>query len=121
MILRQQPITASSGHPSERRRPWAALAAGGLRVRHGVGDTHRAEEPHAVMGEALRGAGHPQGAPPRAAAHLRELVACARVHPRVVMEIVEHSAIEMTMNVYGHVNVDAQRVALDRLDDELSG
>jgi integrase len=43
------------------------------------------------------------------------------VHPRVVMEIVGHSAIEMTMNVYGHVNLDTQRVALDRLDDELSG
>jgi integrase len=43
------------------------------------------------------------------------------VHPRVVMEIVGHSAIEMTMNVYGHVNVGTQRIALDRLDDELSG
>jgi integrase len=43
------------------------------------------------------------------------------VHSRVVMEIVVHSAIEMTMNVYGHTNVDTQRVALDRLDDELSG
>ena len=43
------------------------------------------------------------------------------VHPRVVMEIVGHSAIEMTMNVYGDVNVDTQRIALDRLDDELSG
>jgi hypothetical protein len=27
----------------------------------------------------------------------------------------------MTMNVYGHVNVDTQRVATDRLDDELAG
>ena len=43
------------------------------------------------------------------------------VHPRVVMEIVGHSAIEMTMNVYGHVNLSTQRAALDRLDDELSG
>jgi integrase len=43
------------------------------------------------------------------------------VHPRVVMEIVGHSAIEMTMNVYGHVNLGTQRAALDRLDDELSG
>jgi integrase len=43
------------------------------------------------------------------------------VHPRVVMEIVGHSAIEMTMNVYGHVNLDTHRVALDRLDYELSG
>jgi hypothetical protein len=31
------------------------------------------------------------------------------VHPRVVMEIVGHTAIEVTMNVYGHVNVDTQR------------
>jgi integrase len=43
------------------------------------------------------------------------------IHPRVVMEIVGHSAIEMTMNVYGHVNLGTQRAALDRLDDELSG
>jgi hypothetical protein len=38
------------------------------------------------------------------------------VHPRIVMEIVGHSAIEMTMNVYGHVNLDTQRNALDNLD-----
>jgi integrase len=42
------------------------------------------------------------------------------VHPRIVMEIVGHSAIEMTMNVYGHVNLDAQRAALDHLDDQLA-
>ncbi|MDQ3988830.1 MAG: site-specific integrase [Actinomycetota bacterium] len=42
------------------------------------------------------------------------------VHPRVVMEIVGHSAIEMTMNVYGHVNLDVQRRALDTLDEELT-
>ena len=42
------------------------------------------------------------------------------VHPRVVMEIVGHSDIEMTMNVYGHVNLEIQRRALDGLDDELS-
>jgi integrase len=41
------------------------------------------------------------------------------VHPRVVMEIVGHSAIEMTMNVYGHVNLDTQRSALDSLDEGL--
>jgi integrase len=49
------------------------------------------------------------------------LLLALAVHPRVVMEIVGHSAIDMTMNVYGRVNVDTQRVALDRLDDELSG
>lgn len=37
--------------------------------------------------------------------------------PRVVMEIVGHSALEMTMNVYGHVNLDSRRDALDRLAD----
>lgn len=41
------------------------------------------------------------------------------VHPRIVMEIVGHSAIEMTMNVYGHVNLDSQRRALGLLDDQL--
>lgn len=43
------------------------------------------------------------------------------VHPRVVMEIVGHSGIEMTMNVYGHVNLDVQKGALDTLNDELTG
>ncbi len=42
-------------------------------------------------------------------------------HPRVVMEIAGHSAIDMTMNVYGHVNLDAQRTALSRLDDLVGG
>jgi integrase len=42
------------------------------------------------------------------------------VHPRIVMEIVGHSAMEMTMNVYGHVNLEAQRIALGHLDEQLS-
>ena len=41
------------------------------------------------------------------------------VSPRVVMEIVGHSAIEMTMNVYGHVSLDNQRAALDLLNAQL--
>jgi len=36
------------------------------------------------------------------------------------MEIVGDRAIEMTMNVYGHVNLSTQRAALNQLDDELS-
>ena len=47
------------------------------------------------------------------------LLLALSVHPRTVMEIVGHSAIEMTMNVYGHVSLDTQRAALDALDDEL--
>ena len=42
------------------------------------------------------------------------------VHPRVVMEIVGHSAMEMTMNVYGHVNLDTQRIAVNQLNEQLS-
>ena len=37
------------------------------------------------------------------------------VPPRTVMEIAGHSALEMTMNVYGHVTLDDKREALDRL------
>ena len=42
------------------------------------------------------------------------------VSPRVVMEIVGHSAIEMTMNVYAHVSLDNQRAALDLLNAQLA-
>lgn len=41
------------------------------------------------------------------------------VHPRVVMEIVGHSAMDMTMNVYAHVSLDTQRHALDVLNAEI--
>ena len=41
------------------------------------------------------------------------------VPPRTVMEIAGHSALEMTMNVYGHVTLDDKREALDRLGDLL--
>jgi integrase len=37
--------------------------------------------------------------------------------PRTVMEIAGHSALEMTMNVYGHVALDSRRQALSRLAD----
>jgi integrase len=39
------------------------------------------------------------------------------VPPRVVMEIAGHSTLEMTMNVYGHVDLDSRREALGRLAD----
>ncbi len=41
------------------------------------------------------------------------------VSPRVVMEIAGHTALEMTMNVYGHVDMDDRREALDRLNELL--
>ncbi len=33
------------------------------------------------------------------------------------MEIVGHSTLEMTMNVYGHVTLDDKRAALDKLGE----
>jgi integrase len=39
------------------------------------------------------------------------------VPPRVVMEILGHSTIDVTMNIYGHVMLDAQRKALRHIDD----
>jgi integrase len=41
------------------------------------------------------------------------------VPPRVVMEIVGHSTLDMTRRVYGHVSLDAQRNALGQLGDLL--
>jgi integrase len=41
------------------------------------------------------------------------------VPPRVVMEVLGHSALEVTMTIYGHVMLDAQRAALTGMDDLL--
>ena len=37
------------------------------------------------------------------------------VPPRTAMEIVGHTTLEMTMNVYGHVNLESKRQAMDQL------
>ncbi len=39
------------------------------------------------------------------------------VPPRTAMEIVGHTTLEMTMNVYGHVSLESRREAMDRLGD----
>ena len=41
------------------------------------------------------------------------------VPPRTVMQIVGHTVMEMTMERYGHVNLDDQREALSLLDQAL--
>ncbi|MDQ2934069.1 MAG: site-specific integrase [Chloroflexota bacterium] len=43
------------------------------------------------------------------------------IHPRVVMEMLGHSTIAVTMNVYSHVTPALQREAADRMDGILSG
>ena len=42
------------------------------------------------------------------------------VPPRTAMEIVGHTTLEMTMNVYGHVNLDSKRHAMDQMGDLFS-
>ena len=39
------------------------------------------------------------------------------VPPRTTMEIVGHTTLEITMNVYGHVTLDDKRAAMDQLGD----
>ncbi|MGB9281030.1 MAG: tyrosine-type recombinase/integrase [Pseudonocardiaceae bacterium] len=41
------------------------------------------------------------------------------VPPRTVMQIVGHTMMEMTMERYGHMNLDDQREALSLLDQAL--
>ena len=43
------------------------------------------------------------------------------VPPRVVMEVLGHSALEVTMTIHGHVMLDAQRQALAGMDGLLTG
>ncbi|MET4644130.1 integrase [Streptomyces atratus] len=44
------------------------------------------------------------------------LLTAAGAAPRVVMEILGHSQIAVTMNVYAHVVLDTQREAVSHLD-----
>ena len=42
------------------------------------------------------------------------------VHPKVVQELLGHSQISMTMDIYSHVLPTMQREAMDRLNQEFS-
>lgn len=49
------------------------------------------------------------------------LLAALDVHPRVAMQILRHSKIAVTMEIYTHVPSDLTREALRRLGDSLDG
>ena len=49
------------------------------------------------------------------------LLVAMDVHPRVVMQILRHSQIAVTMNVYSEVTSNETREALKRLGKELEG
>jgi integrase len=43
------------------------------------------------------------------------------VHPRAIMELLGHSSITVTMNVYGHVMPAMMREAADKMDAIIGG
>jgi site-specific recombinase XerD len=43
------------------------------------------------------------------------------VHPKVVQELLGHSQISMTMDVYSHVLPTMQQDAMNRLNEALQG
>ena len=47
------------------------------------------------------------------------LLAALDVHPRVAMQILRHSKIAVTMEVYSHIPSDVTREALRKLGDQL--
>jgi integrase len=49
------------------------------------------------------------------------LLAALDVHPRVAMQILRHSKIAVTMEIYTHIPSDLTRAALRRLGDQLEG
>jgi integrase len=42
------------------------------------------------------------------------------VPPHVVRDIVGHSALDVTMNIYAHVSLDEKRMAMEKLADRLA-
>jgi integrase len=49
------------------------------------------------------------------------LLVALDVHPRVAMQILRHSQIAVTMDVYSHVTSDSTLQALKRLGERLEG
>ncbi|MET7714008.1 tyrosine-type recombinase/integrase [Streptomyces sp. NPDC005407] len=64
---------------------------------------------------------HPSGALPRSSAHLASLLHEQGADARTIMEVLGHSSIRVTMDVYTFVRLDTQRAAFDRVSDALAG
>lgn len=59
--------------------------------------------------------------PPVACHTCASLLVALDVHPRVAMQILRHSQIALTMNVYSEAQSKATRSALERLGKQLGG
>ena len=70
--------------------------------------THINEDPHTTSLDVTRKA-------------CASLLVALDVHPRVAMQILRHSQIAVTMDVYSQVTSDATSRALKRLGEELEG
>jgi integrase len=44
-----------------------------------------------------------------------------KVHPKIVQEILGHSQISMTMDIYSHVLPTMQEEAMNKIDEALGG
>jgi integrase len=49
------------------------------------------------------------------------LLLAMEIHPKVVQELLGHSQISITMNLYSHVLPSMQRDAMNDMDDFLKG
>jgi len=47
----------------------------------------------------------------------RSAATILRVHPKVVQELLGHSSISMTVNIYSHILPSMQQEAMNKLDD----
>ena len=126
-----------------RAAPAAALCSAALAAHRSATRWDRAgrsgmARPRPDRDDAVRAAGRPPELPSgvqgagrsgrrpeitvhAAAAHLRLVARAMDVHPRVAMQILRHSQIAVTMNVYSEVSTEDTREALRRLGERLGG
>lgn len=116
------PPQAVAALECERERQDAARRAAGDRwIETGLVFTTRSGRPRAGSSavRAFNGAMRVAGLPTMRFHDLRHayatLLISTGVHPRVLMELMGHSTITVTMNIYGHVGAEVASAATDLL------
>lgn len=138
-LIRREPKTASSdaslplpaicvralAERLEARRAWAHEAAemwheSGLVLSTRLGMPVDPRNFHRVFKERAAKAGVPVTTVHATRHACASLLVALDVHPRVAMQILQHSQIAVTMDVYSQVSSTATVAALKRLGDELT-